>query len=1039
MPHKIFDNKKNKLADALKKELKNSKSADFVVGWFFLTGLKEFQKEIDGLEKLRILAGSRTNKATAEIMMLSERYERAVNKSLEDKKFLEKEDIKKILDKEAEEICKHISTINPSKENKDFIKWLFLKLKEGKIEIRIYPKETLHAKLYLLNQDKNKGVAFVGSSNLSLSGVSLNTELNVALEDEDNYQFLKNWFEELWQDSEKADFTEMLALAIEKSWVMNKEITPFRMYLRLLHEIFTIEDYGEVPDISKQFGDIKLYDFQLDAVIDAYQRLQKYNGVFLADVPGLGKTYMGAALLAHLQEEGYKSIVIGPPKLKDNWEEVLASFGVGTAKFISYGKLENILNDERLMKREIILIDEAHHFRNPNSQRYRDIELICENKKVILVGATPQNLSIWDLYYQIKLFTPSDVFHKFRIDPPSLKEYFQACENKKANVENLVDEIVIRRTRKDIKEIYKHQELKFPERKGPYVVQYSIDKVYDGGLYNKINDSINNLFLARYNVGSYIKTSAFSPEERQRIKIAGENLKDIMKIILFRRLESSVAAFRDSIRWMKKSNEIFLKALDENKVLMGDDADDVYEQIRADEELEDIDFSEVEENGEKFNIPRLKEAVINDIKILEEIENFVSLEKIPSFEDDKLQALIKLLKSSEVRNKKTIIFTYFASTAKYLGEELKKVFDKVDYVTQEDGQVLTKAYRFAPKANGKRIMPEEEINILVSTEILSEGLNLQDGQVIINYELHWNPVRIIQRIGRIDRIGSEHDAIYVYNFFPEQEVDKHISIKEKVKKRIDEIIKIYGADEKTISMSEQEIRRRLYQIYTQDERSLEEEDIISTSHQYRQKWLKLKQEYPEEYKIAITLPEMMNLAISSKDKKYENTLSVFCKAGDFFKLKLINLKGEVIENDDWKIIPLFECSINTKEIETKNDYLKLMNKILLDFEREANLREQKRFTPEKIVEQVIRRLDFLKRGKSSNFKNKVEEVKTKLIKARLKHSDIKKLRSVLKKYGKTPEDFVDEINNITNNLTFIEIDDKPKYVYAQLILAEFYS
>jgi len=231
----------------------------------------------------------------------------------------------------------------------------------------------------------------------------------------------------------------------------------------------------------------------------------------------------------------------------------------------------------------------------------------------------------------------------------------------------------------------------------------------------------------------------------------------------------------------------------------------------------------------------------------------------------------------------------------------------------------------------------------------------------------------------------------------------------------------------------------LYQIYTQDERSLEEEDIISTSHQYRQKWLKLKQEYPEEYKIAIQLPEMMNLAIPLNNKKYKNTLSVFCKAGDFFKLKLVNLKGEVIENDDWKIIPLFECSIDTKEIETNKDYLKLMDKILLDFEREANIREQKRFTPEKIVEQVIRRLDFLKRGKSNNFKNKVEDVKSKLIKAQLKHSDIKKIRSVLKKYGNTPEDFVNEINSIINNLTFIEIEDKPKYVYAQLILAEFYN
>ncbi|MGC8776071.1 MAG: helicase-related protein [Minisyncoccia bacterium] len=1041
MPHKIFDNKKHKLRDAIKLELKKAKSADFVVGWFFITGLREFQKEIDGLEKLRILAGARTNKATAEIMMLSEKYERAVQQALEKNKYLNPATIQKILNNEAEEICKHLSAIQPSQENIDFIKWLFKKLQQKKIEIRIYPKETLHAKLYLIHslKKKNEGVAFVGSSNLSLSGVALNTELNIALEDKENYNFLSNWFEELWKESERADFTAMLALALEKSWAMNKEITPFRIYLRLLHEIFTTEDYSEIPDISQNYKEATLLNFQFDAVIDAYQRLQKYNGVFLADVPGLGKTYMGAALLAHLQEEGKRAIIIGPPKLKENWEEVLSLFGVGTARFFSYGKLEEILQDERLMKREVVLIDEAHHFRNPNSQRYRDMELICENKKVILVGATPQNLSIWDLYNQIKLFTPSDVFHQFRIEPVSLKEYFKLCEENKASIENLVDQIVIRRTRKDIKEIYKNKNLHFPKRIGPFRVDYSIDDVYPGGLYNKLNEAINKLYLARYDVGSYIKSSAFTPEEEQRIKVAGKNLKDIMRVILFRRLESSVAAFRDSIRWMRKSNEAFLKALAENKVLIGEDAEDIYEQIRSDIDLDDIEFTEIDENGSKFNILKLKQDIESDLNIMNEIESFISEEKIPPEEDDKLQALINLLKSPEIQSKKILIFTFFASTAKYLGENLKAIFPKVDYVTQQDGQVLTKAYKFAPKANKKNIPQDEEINILVSTEILSEGLNLQDGQVIINYELHWNPVRIIQRIGRIDRIGTEHNEIFVYNFFPEEQADKHINLNERINKRIKEIIRIYGGDEKTINMSEEEVSRKLFQIYTQDKRALEEEEIVSTSHKYRMEWLKLKQEYPEEYKTALSLPEMMNIGVNAKDKEYKNAAAVFCKANDFFKLKLINANGDTVQKNDWDIIPLFECDVNFKgkDIKDKN-FFNAIHKALLDFEKEANLREQSRFIPEKIIEQVIKRLDFIKRGKPNNFKSKVENAKQKLINSQLKNSDRRKLRSVLKKYGKTPEEFLNEVEEIVKNINIIDASE-PQYVYAKLILAEFYN
>ena len=1031
MPHNIFDNREKKLIDAIKKELASSKSADFVVGWFFLTGLRELKNEIDNLEKLRILAGSRTNRATAEIMLLSEQYEQAVKKELEDIQYPSENDIKKILDYEAEAVVKHISMIKPTEENIEFIKWFWEKLREGKIEVRIYPKETLHAKLYLIHPNKKRaGLAFVGSSNLSISGISLNTELNVLLPEKGDYEFLSQWFENLWKDSERANFTEMLVRAIERSWVMNKDITPFRIYLRLLHEIFSFESYAKEPEILKKIGEAELYDFQIDAVRDAYQRLQKYNGVFLADVPGVGKTYMGCALLAHLQEEGKRALVIGPPKLRDNWEEVLSLFGVGTARFFSHGKLDDILNDERLMARDIILIDESHHFRNPESQRYKDMELICEGKQVILVGATPQNLGVWDLYNQIKLFTPSETAHEFRIDPPSLKDYFTLCEKDRASLENLIDQIVIRRTRKDIKELYKTEDLKFPKRKGPYRVDYSIDEVYPGGLYKKLGNLIDSLSLARYDVGSYIKPEFFTPDERQRIEVAGKNLKKIMKIILFRRLESSVAAIRDSALWMTKSQEAFLKAISEGKVLMGEAAEDVYEQIRGEVDLEDLTVPESAESAEKFDTENLKKNIENDRKIFTEIKDLASIDKIPPDEDDKLQTLIKKLKSPEISGKKTIIFTQFASTAKYLGEELKRHFPKVDFVTQDTGQVLTKAYRFSPKSNKKKISKDEEIDILVSTEILSEGLNLQDGQVVINYELHWNPVRIIQRIGRLDRIGSEHEEIFVYNFFPQEEVEREIRVEDKVNRRIDEIIRLYGADEQTISMKEPEVRRKLFQIYTQNERALEEEEIVSTSHEYRQKWLNLKQKYPHEYQIALSLPEMMGSGLKSK----EEGIAVFCRADDYFRFRLANLKGEISERDDWKILPLVECLPETEKEDIFKGHYDVVEKIRELFEKEANQREQRRQLLEKIKEQTIGRLNLIKRGKSEAFKEKVNVLIKKIEDCQLKSTDKRRLRSALRKYGKSPEELFEEIQAIISDLP-VERKPELKRRYAQVILS----
>jgi len=1026
MNHHIYDNRENKLSDRLKKELSQSKKADFVVGWFFLTGLKEFKEEIDKLDELRIIAGSRTNKATAEIMMLADKYVKKVNDKMENQKYSNDADISKMMKREKKEIIEHISRVKPSEENKEFINWLFDKLQEGKIKVRLYPKETLHAKLYLTHKIE-EGIAFVGSSNLSLSGISTNTELNVALDGKDDYDYLSKWFNNLWTESEKGDFTEMLQETLEECWVRNKEVTPFRIYLKTLHEIFSIEE--EPPDISEKIGEIKLYNFQIDAVIDAYQKIKKYGGVFLADVPGLGKTIMGTALLANLQEDGKKAVVIGPPNLQENWEGAFRSLGVYSAKFISHGSLNKIIEDKKLMNSDVILIDEAHHFRNSDSQRYQDMQIICENKKVVLVGATPQNLGSDDLYNQIKLFTPFETVHQFRINPPSLKDFFNSVKKGEANLDDLISEIIIRRTRKDVIENW-GEDIEFPTRKGPYRVEYSIDEVYDKGIYKKINEFISNLTFARYDIGSYIKEEEFSEEEIRNLKFAGKNLRKLMRIVLFRRLESSVAALRDSARWMKVSQDAFLLALSQGKVLMGESADDVYDQVRGGVELGDIEIPDIAESAEKFKVSRLKKNIEKDRKILGEMEKLVAVEEIPPDEDDKLQELIKRLKSSELSGKKAIIFTQFSSTAEYLGEELKKEFDKVDYVSQKTGQKMTKAYRFSPASNDKDIPKDEEIDILVSTEILSEGLNLQDGQIVINYELHWNPVRIVQRIGRVDRIGSKHDKIFVYNFFPQTEVEKEIGVEAMVKKRIDEIIKFYGADEKTISMDEEEVRKKLYEIYTGNERSLQEEEIRSTCHKHYQEWKNIKKNYQEEYQKAVSLPSGIR---AGKNSSAEGVV-VFCKTDDYFQLYLSGKDKKIAERNDWKILSLLSCKVDADNKDVFENHDDITEEIREKFEKEANQREFKKENKSVLKKQIINRLKRIKRGQVDSFKREVDLVIQELEDVSLMRKDEKKLRSILRKYGKMPKEIVNEIKE---NINGKKKEEKPKQEkkYAQTILS----
>ncbi|MEM1577975.1 MAG: helicase-related protein [Candidatus Pacearchaeota archaeon] len=1033
----IIDNSKIKLVDVLKEKISISKKARFAVGWLFLTGFKELRNEIDKLEKLEILAGSRTNRQTAELMLLEKKWERTVKDTLEKTRYLPKNERQKILEEEFRGLMNDLSYIKPTKENIEFLRWFLEKLREGKIEIRIYYKEPLHAKLYLFEYKDRKygnGEAIVGSSNFSVSGFELNTELNVRVLGDNNFEFLSQWFEKLWQESEKTEFTSLTQKAIENCWAFNKEVTPFRAYLRVLHEIFSYKE--PEPEIEIEAD---LFRFQKDAVIDAYRRLQKFNGVFISDVPGLGKTYIGSALLSHLETEGKTAIVISPPRLVDYWREVLAEFGATKAKVFSSGKLNEILDNEKYMKRKVVLVDESHHFRNPDTLRYRDLSQICKGKQVILLSATPQNLGIWDIYWQIKLFTPYETNHNFRIYPIELKKYFDACEKGKASIEDLIAQLFIRRTRSDIREYYPEERIVFPMRKGPYRVEYSIDEVYEGGLYQKLKELIGNLKYARYNLGKYAKPEKFNPDEFQRLTVAWVNLQRLVKINLYRRLESSVQAFRDSLNTHLKIHNGFKEILEKkNKIWIGDldKLEEIIEKIKNDEEVEWIE-KENFYDAENFEIENLKKDLENDIKIFQEM---IKLTKnIKPEDDDKLQKLIEILNKDPIKGKKVIIFSSFESTVKYIFENIKNKFEKVDYLSGGKS-LMKKIKRFAPKANKAKIKPAEEINILVATEVLAEGLNLQDGQVVINYELHWNPVRIIQRIGRIDRISSQYEEIYVYNFFPETSAEKELKIEDKVNRRINEIIQNFGYDEKTIRLDEKTIRKRLFNIYTEKPEGIEEIEERSDAKYFEAEFKRLTTKYREEYQKALELPAMVSIARRHKN----NGIIVFCRADDYYRLKLVNLEGKIINSNDWEILKILECEPKERGEKFNTEYFKITEKVKEEFEREANERERDR---EKIIDPVKkefeRLIDWLKRKESKEIKERFDRLLDFVNQKNLDHEQNKFIRGIARsykrKFGLKKEEILNKLENkiyqsLKDALPRIKPEIKPKY--AQIIIAE---
>jgi len=316
--------------------------------------------------------------------------------------------------------------------------------------------------------------------------------------------------------------------------------------------------------------------------------------------------------------------------------------------------------------------------------------------------------------------------------------------------------------------------------------------------------------------------------------------------------------------------------------------------------------------------------------------------------------------------------------------------------------------------------------------MLSEGVNMQDGQVVINYELHWNPVRIIQRIGRIDRIGSEHNEIYVYNFFPQAAVEEEINVEKKVNRRIDEIIRIYGADTKTISQNEEEVLKKLFQIYTEDERALEETEEESTSAYFKHQWKRLRDEYGAEYQKALELPAMVNSGLASM----ESGLGVFCRADDYYKLVLANKYGAIISRNDWKVLKLLECDLDAPAKALLDEHLAVLEKVRKEFEVDANRREgMKRTYLGKIKDQIIKKLDWAKRGKTERFKSEVGEAVDMVRESKLTLHEKRELRGVRSKYGLTPQELIQQVREVVETAQK-RVPPKIEKKYAQVIISE---
>ncbi len=901
----------------------NTQFFDVIVGYFRTSGFYKLYEAMESIEKIRILVGLDVDKKTVEILD-------SAKLSMSNKEIKEEFSKNVINEFENSEDSKELEI-----GVKTFIEWL----KSGKLEMKMYPKDKIHAKVYIVrkNEDSdNVGSVITGSSNFSESGLVNNLEFNVELKDARDVEFALEKFEELWKDS--IDISDAFVETIQNDTWIKDDITPYELYLKTIYEFFEEEiNSDKIKGLEELLPDgyMKL-QYQLDAVAQAKRILNNYGGVFISDVVGLGKTYICAMLAKSLKNS--RKLIICPPVLVDYWESVMEEFQV-PAKVCSLGKLDTLLEDKTaLAKYDYVFIDEAHRFRNSKTEGFGKLHEICYGKKVILISATPINNYTSDIENQLYLFqskhnsniipNEKDIesfFTKLRaklnkFDKSSNQYLEQIRENSAIIRDKLLRHVMVRRTRSEIKEYYKEdldkQGLKFPTLDNPEKIIYSFDEKTDE-IFKETIKIIKSLSYARYMSAQYLKVnSKISNLLNSQTFIGG-----FMKSVLVKRLESSFFAFKKTLSRFIKSYEDFIKMSKTGKIYISKKVD-VYELLDNGDDEKLMNLVE-DDKVQMFNTTDFNEVFFADLeRDLSWLKTLASRWDLIT-EDPKMDQFKRELQDNQIlKTGKKIIFTESKETAEYVGKELKTLFgEKVVVFSGESSPYLKKQIEksFNPKFAE---LNEDKYDILITTDILAEGINLHRANILINYDLPWNPTRIMQRVGRINRVGSSFDKIYVFNFLPTASTNAQLPLEERIMEKLQAFHDTLGEDYKYLSDDEVVSSHKLYETLTQKQD--ETDDGINPELEYLALIRKIRDENVDLFekikKLPIKAKSGKQISITNKP----STLTFFRKGA---------LKSFYISNeDDCKELSFLEAlefiksEPTTKKIKIDDDYYILLEK-----------------------------------------------------------------------------------------------------------------
>lgn len=816
---------------------------DAVVGFLRASGYFTLRPFLNDIKKVRILIGIDVDKYIAKAARTGTLFQGA------------EEDVKTDY---LEELKADIESANYSKEVEEGIFTMIQDIKDGKLELRAHPSKKIHAKVYILypngyNQYK-MATAITGSSNLSGNGLGINNEkqyeFNVKLNDFDDVKFAMDEFELLWKEAEGCPIEAVDVDGAVLNTYLKGDVTPYELYIKMLMTYFAdrVENENSLDDFLMPDGYTK-FDYQADAVIEGYQKMLKYDGFFLADVVGLGKTVIATMIakkfLLENGKENTKILVVYPPAVEMNWKKTFRDFGIDKyTNFVSNGSLSKVLDPDNFdywnpEDFDLILVDEAHKFRTHTTSGFEELQSICKmprietgnidgyKKKVMLISATPMNNTPQDIYNEILLFqdprrcTIDGISNLTNFFSPLIKEFKRLKAQPDTDLsefkrlaervrDRIIKPLTVRRTRHDIESVerYARDVDSFPKVERPIKKEYELNEHLANLFEKAIENLTKRLTYARYQAIAYLDPE-ISNGLYDNAETISRSLAGISKNGLVKRLESSFEAFKTSLCRFRDANRNMINMFENDKVFIAPDLDinKLYELGLDDAAIEER-LSKKAESNPKNSIFKANDFHPDYIKMLHHDQIILDemcgdWSTVTEDDDSKFSAFEDLinhevLKKSINPGQKLVIFSEALDTVNYLARRLNR--KDVLVISADNRKQLYKTICENFDANYKT--KKNDFNIIITTDVLAEGVNLHRSNIIINYDTPWNSTRLMQRIGRVNRIGSTSKHIYNYVFYPSREGNQEINLNSIALSKIQTFQTTYGEDNQIYSTEE---------------------------------------------------------------------------------------------------------------------------------------------------------------------------------------------------------------------------------------------